>query len=250
MVIDQLADPLQPFEEYTSISWYSTVSRQWLERTQKYHFESVLLRGRSGLDKWRAAIEPDPDGVSRHVRRLTWIRINTLEGLDSHIRAFVCVEALAFEGCNLLLSPSVVESLAPMGSSLVKLTIGYASTTYSIVTSLLAVLPRLRHLQARFLEFPGDRDTIGPPPKIPFFEDADSLDLLIEEDDDGSLDWIPASARFRDLRIDVASILNKSGRVKQWIASSARTLRFPSITQNPWSAYLDLVGSTSFPITP
>jgi len=236
MVVDEPPTPTW----LTDILLYATGSQQCIERTRKRQFESILFRNQSELDKWRAIIGPDPDGASRHVRRLKCAHINTLEGFEEHIRGFARVKALAFRGCDLLLSPSVVESFAPMGSNLLKLKIDRGSTTYSIISSLLAALPRLRHLRARFLEFRSDRDVTGPPYKIPFFEGAGCLDLLIEKDDHESLDWIPPSARFRDLRINVPSILNKSGRVKQWIASSAECLKFLSITPYTTGMCLDL----------
>ena len=127
MIIDQLANYiLSSSGKPANISWYSTVSRQWVARTQKYLFESVHLNGQSGLEKWCRAIEPNPAGVSRHVNELSLRRVHRLEGLDSHIRAFACIEALIFDGCGFLLFPSVVKSFAPLGSTLVRLTIDSA----------------------------------------------------------------------------------------------------------------------------
>lgn len=227
MVIDQLPNgEWQQFAGPTKISQYSTVSRQWVVRTQKRHFESVRFRDQSSLEKWRTTIEPDPSGVSCHTRELTWNNVDTLEGFDSHIRAFTHVKTATLAVCGALRLPSIVETLAPMGSTIVKLGIDGGSTTYSIITSLLAALPRLRHLRVHWLEVSGDRDVTVPRPKVPFFEDADILDLRISW---GSLDWICPSARVRDLRIDPCCISLESGRVQQVIFSSASSLKFLSI---------------------
>lgn len=249
MVVDQLADSLQPSGEPVDTSHYSTVSRQWLDRTQKHHFEFVHLKGQLALGNWCTNIAPDPCGVSRHVRELYWWYIETLEGSDDHIRAFTHLEEVAFAGCGIFRWPSVVESLAPLGSSLVSLKIAQATTTYNIIVPLLAALPHLRHLSAHSLDVLDNRDVTGLPSRVPFFEDANCLDLSLDEDDPESLDWIPPSARFRELQIDASSILDESGRVQQWIASSARTLRFLSITGHPGGTYLNLFSSKSFPTT-
>jgi len=246
MVVDQLADSLWRFREPVNISHYSTVSRQWLDRTQKHHFGSVHIRDQLGLGEWRTNIAPDPCGVSRHVRELSWWCVKTLEGFDDHIRAFTHVENIMLIGCHILLWPSVVRSLAPLGSSLVSLRIDQATTTYDIVIPLLAALPHLRHLCAHSLRVLGDCDVAGLPSRVPFFEDAGCLGLVLDGDAPGSLDWIPPSARFRELRIDVLSILDNSGRVKQWVASSAGTLRFLSITEYPGGAHLDIFNSATF----
>jgi len=243
MVVDQVADSLSSFRELGNISHYSTVSRQWLDRTQKHHFESVSFGDQLELGDWRRNVAPDPCGVSRHVRELFWWRIKTLEGFDDHIRALTHVEDIMLVECDILRWPSVVESLAPLGSSLLSLTIDHATTTYNIIIPLLAALPHLRHLRAHSLEVLGDRDGTGLPSRVPFFEDADCLDLLLHENPPESVNWIPPSARFRELHIDVLSILDKSGRVKQWLASSAETLRFLSITEYPGGVYLDIFSS-------
>ena len=237
LVIDRLTDYEFPRKD-VKISQYSTVSWQWVARTQKHHFKSVHFNDQSELEKWCTAIDPDPAGVSRHVRELSLERINTLEGFGAHIRAFTSVETARFDMCGILRSPSIVETLAPMRSTLVRLEISQVSTTISIITSLLAALPHLRHLLVCFLNVLGDRDVIVPP-RIPFFEDADSLDLMVGDDVHGQLGWIPTSARIRDLRLDPTSIQDKSGRVQELIASSAESLKFLSITAVLGGAFLN-----------
>lgn len=226
MVIDELAD-----RGYTDMSGYSTISRQWVARTQMHHFKRVYFDDARGLQKWRTAIEPDPSGVSRHVRELVFTGVDTLEGFGEHIRAFTNAEkALIVEG-NILLSPSAVESLASLGSSLVGLEICGVPTTPHALASLLAALPRLRKLGAHSLHIEDDHNTIGLPPRIPFFEGANTLHLSLLDDDGilGSLGWVPPSARFRELKIDPACLLDGSERVQQWIASSGGSLEVLSI---------------------
>jgi len=235
---------------YPSISYFSTVSRHWLARIQKHHFESVWFTDEDCLDKWRANIEPNPSGVSRHVRKLTWVDLDSLEDFNSHIRAFTRIEVLAFDRCEILLLPSVVETFAPMGSSLVRLEIDGAPTRTSVITSLLAALPHLRHLRAHYIEVLDDGNAIVFPPRIPVFENPNSLDLLLGEDTPGSLDWIPPSAQFHDLRINTLCIIDEPGHVKQWIISSASSLKSLRITGDLESTYSNLSSSTSSPITP
>jgi len=230
MAIGQLADcdSLHP-----NISYFSTVSRQWLPRVRKHHFESVWFTDEDCLEKWRMNIGPDPSGVSRHVRKLTWVDFDTLEDFDTNIRAFTRIKVLAFEGGEILLSPFVVESFAPMGSSLVRLEIDGAPTTIGIMVSLLAALPHLRHLRAHYLEIVDDDDEAEDeaefPSRIPFFETPNSLDLLLGRGAPGSLDWIPPSAQFHDLRINTLCIVDEPGRVNHWITSSANSLKSLSI---------------------
>jgi len=244
MIIDLLPDyQTQLFGKPITTPRYSTVSRQWVPRTQERHFQSVRLCGQSGLEKWRTTIEPDPSGVSRYVRELSLGSLDTLEGFDSHICAFANVRAVKLFTCSVLCSPSVVESLAPLRSTLVRLEIHAGPTTPSVITSLLAALPRLRHFRAHYLRILGNGDVTGLPSKVPFFEDADSLDLLLKGGASGTLDWIPPSARFRYLWIDSLSILDESGRVQQWIASSARVLKFLSIKADSPCVYLNLFSS-------
>jgi len=236
---------------YRNISDFSTVSRQWLARTQKHHFKSIWFTDEDDQEKWRATIEPNPSGVSRYVRELTWVNFGTLGDFDAHIRAFTRIEVLVFEGGRVLLSPSVVETCAPMGSSLVSLEVGGTPTTPKIFTSFLAALPRLRHLRAHRLDFFQDNnDETVFPPRIPFFENTNSLDLLLHADTPGPLDWIPPSVRFHDLRIDMLCVIDEPGRVDEWIASSASSLKYLSISGDLEGTCFNLSRSTSSQITP
>lgn len=159
------------------------------------------------------------------------------------IRALTRVESAVLVRCGILSSPSIAKYFAPMGSTLVRLGIDGGSTTHSIIISLLTALPRLCHLRAHFLDVLDDRDATALHSGVPFFRGANTLDLLVHRDTSGSLDWIPPSAQFRNLWIDV-SIIDESGRVKQWLASSASNLKFLRISGRPDGAYPDLFGST------
>ena len=242
-VIDQLATPKPQCE--SNMSLYSTVSPEWVTRTQKYHFERVRFEGTRPLEKWRTAIEPDPFGVSRHVRKLEWLYVGGwLEGFEEHTRAFTRVETLLFLGCRFFTMPSIVDFLAPMGSSLVQLDIQGVRTTRHIFTSLLAALPHLRRLGARYLVFEGDHGMTASP-RIPFFENAGALDLRL--DPPGSLDWIPPSARVRELQIDKQCILHHPAVIKRCLDSPSGGPEFigicisegsDSACQRPW---LDII---------
>ena len=76
------------------------------------------------LEKWCRKIPPDP----RHARKLVLVEIDTLEGFEAHARAFTRVKNLQ---CNFLLLPSVVECLAPAGSSVILLDFDDSETTSS-----------------------------------------------------------------------------------------------------------------------
>ena len=235
-IIDQLADQGESPSggRPTNISQYSTVSRLWVIPTQKQHFECVHFEGDRGLKKWRTKVKPDPSGVSHHVRKLSWGGVKDLEEFDSHIRAFTHVEAARLFRCSILSWLGAADAFASMGSSLVKLEIEESNAKYHIITSVLAALPHLRHLRARSLEVDkrGEEasEATKDPPRIPFFEDAKCFDLLLMDWTlREPLDWVPPSARVRDLRIDAICVLEESGPLNKWITSSARCLEFLTI---------------------
>ena len=253
LVIDQLADQGgSPSQEPTDISQYSTVSRLWVANTQKRHFESVHFEGLGDLQKWYSNIKPDPSGVSRHALKLSWNNAKTLKGFDRHIRAFTHVEEAVLSNCNFWYCPPSVDTFTLMGPSLVRLEIQGSSTKYLMFTSVLAALPHLRHLRAHSLGVYRQFQPIGPPPRIPLFEDANCLDLLVGEHH-GPPDWVFPSTRVCDLRVDACCVLEGSELLNKWIASSASSLKFLTITclkKIAAGAYFNLFSSTSFPITP
>jgi len=224
-VIDELADI-----DSDRVAPYSFVSRAWVTRTQQHHFEWIYIDGWDELERWCRKIAPDPAGVSRHTHQLvlTNLNIRMLDGFEAHIRAFTRVEDLEITGCDSLLSLSVVECFAPMGSSLVELKISESPTTSHIITSLLAVLPQLKTFTAedsKVIDDTGGTSVFIQ--VVPFFEGNNSLVLgssWEQEDPPGPPDWIPPSARFGDLEIDVAYFLHKAMLVNQWLSSSCTTL--------------------------
>jgi len=66
--------------------------------------------------------------------------------------------------------------------------------------------------------------TIDP---IPFFEGSGSLRLQYSENyfDRHNLDWIPSSARFKDLNIDTTHALEIAVLVNGWLFKSHTTLK-------------------------
>ena len=103
--------------------------------------------------------------LAPHIDNLKWLnergpRANTLQWsyLNDHVCAFTHFEEVMIFECGILCWPSVVVSLAPLGSSLVRLRIDLEKTTHKIIIPLLAALPRLR------MEVSGDRDTTRLPP--------------------------------------------------------------------------------------
>ena len=252
MVIDELAERPGPSDksprEHNDISRYSTVSRQWVERTQRHHFRVLHLNRPGRLEKWRTRIQAHPaGGVSRHVRRLD-LRDIPLQGLDDHIRAFTGVKELVL-GVYTLKSLSKVESLVLMGSSLVRLEIVGMFTTPYIMASLLAGLPHLRYLYANYLQVDPDNDAPTLPSNIPFFEGAGTFDIRMVDYLPEKLSWIPPTARFRDLRIDACCICSSPAVVDQWFASSGEGLEQLTIREETLCGMcFKLFGSTSFSI--
>ncbi|KAF9648830.1 hypothetical protein BDM02DRAFT_3114851 [Thelephora ganbajun] len=253
LVVDKLAEfpgPFGPFTPHVEISDYSTISRQWLTRTQKHHFEMIQFNGQDDLEKWRTTIEPDPSGVSRHVRRLFWLDLDTLEGFDEHIRAFTHVKRAEFSECELFNLLDDVLPLTLLGSSLVELEIDMATTTPGVMASLLAALPHLGRLLARNLKVEHDYSyyPIPLPARIPFFEGANTLSLTLRKYLPGYLDWIPQIARFRDLRVDCSLAQYDWVVVNRWITSSSESLEYLGFEWDTWGFPfdpLDLSGCTS-----
>ena len=227
-LVDSIIDELADLNDYQAchIAPYSLISRAWVTRTQRQCFENILFNGSEQLEKWRGKIEPDPAGVSRHTRRLGLTNIATLETFETHIRAFTRVEEVEITECDFILSPSVVECFAPMGSSLVELLIGQRETTSSIITSLLAALPKLENFTAMEVKVTDDTDGAKLTSRVPFFEGlgGNSGAFYSHEHQIVPPDWIPPSARFSQLEIDLTYFLHKGRLVNQWLSSSCTTL--------------------------
>lgn len=221
-----------------NISDYSLVSRAWAGPTQKYHFSSLSFDSMRVLERWCTHIAPDPAGLSRHVRKLVldYFDYSELEGFENHLRAFTQVECLTVNYCDGVLQlPSVMEWFQLMGSSLVELRIHDSPVTPHTIASLLAALPLLQSVEISNFKNPDkpgeaeDTKKTSPPipSRIPFFEGANRFRLRSDygrEYPKGSLDWIPSSARFAHLEIDMACSLHHPDLVNQWLASSRTTL--------------------------
>ena len=221
------------------IAPYATISKAWVDRTQHHVFKLVDLHGSTGsLEKWCKKIKPGPVGVSRHTRFLMLQEIKTLKKIEAHISAFIRIERLEIYDCNFLLS-SVGECFTPMASSLTEVIINNSPTTLGVITSLLAALPRLKHLAVEDSKLTVRTDRPSPPPTIPFFQGRNSLRLRYTnfnddyEFDQGDLDWIPDSARFEELDIDLASFEEMPALVNQLFCNSSTTLTTLAVVGNP-----------------
>ena len=97
-------------------------------------------------------------------------------------------------------------------------------TTPYTMASLLAGLPHLRYLYACYLRVDPDNDAPALPSNIPFFESTGTFDLRMVDYSPEKLNWIPPTARFGDLRIDVCCIWSIPAVVNKWFASSGEDL--------------------------
>ena len=237
LVIDKLAESVPPAQ----ISDYSTISRQWVEQTQKYHFDTVLFRGSAGIRRWRDTIEPNPSGVSRHIRRIRWRDLDTLMDFYNHICAFTRVVDMGITDCLFIHEGFQLAFLVPLGQRLERLDVTGESAILLPFAHFLSTLPHLRRLRARFLRIQNSYDDSARSlPTIPCFESANSLDLSLREYLPGNISWIPPTARFCDLRVDVECISVNHDLVNQWIRSSAQSLE-------RFTVYDDGSDSTSAP---
>jgi len=199
---------------------YSLISKVWVERTQQYHFSYVNIYGMDELEKWRRCITPGPFGVSRHTRHLRLGKIDTIEGYKAHLHAFNSVKSLSISYCGFLLSPSVVECFAQMGSSLVQLSIDSPTTARTIAT-LLSVLPLLEILTID-PRVKDDLCEIELACSIPFFKNSKFFQMLGYPPE--AFNWVPPNPQLTDLRVNMAFFLNEAARLNQWLSASSATL--------------------------
>lgn len=238
-IVDKVIDELPLYNGGTSYNVpYSLVSKAWVTRTQKHCFRSIVLDVVDYLEKWGRNIAPDPAGVSRHTHELFLFNVDTLEDFEAHIHAFTRVKDLKIIQCKFLLSssPSIAEYFAPTCSNLTQLRIDLAETTSRIITSLLAGLPQLKHFTTLGLKVTDDTGGTNLVSRIPFFEGNNSLVLHThweQNDSPGPPDWIPPSARFENLEIDITYFLHKAASVNQWFSNSCTTLTSFSINVSP-----------------
>ena len=225
------------FRPVHGISDYSLVSRAWVGPTQKHHFSTLHLDCPVISKKWLARIPPDPTGVSRHVRKLVLkgFHLENWEDFGEHLCAFTLVEFLTVSYCSHLLHhPSILEWFLTMGPSLAELRIFGESIPPHVMTPLLAALPLLQNVEIRDCDSTDDMDcaddTNPPtPPRIPFFEGANRFTLSGWNYTADSLSWIPSSARFGHLVVDVIFCRDHPDLVNQWFASSSTTLTYLAI---------------------
>ena len=214
------------------IADYSLVSRAWVGPTQKHHFNTLRIYCPSLLYTWRKRIRPDPTGVSRLVRKLSleMAYYEDLEKFGEHLRALTRVKCLTFESCmDALHHPSLMEWFLTTGSSLVELRINDSLVSPHTIASLLAQLPLLYRLEIIDFDTPDDANDTKPPDplRIPFFEGRSCFAWHPRHNrnyPESSLEWIPPSARFARLEVDMTSTLGQLDLVDRWLASSCTTL--------------------------
>ena len=163
-------------------------------------------------------------GISQYTCYTTFQKIETLEEVKAHIRAFTCIGGLNIEKCNFLSLPSVVKCFTPISSTLTELAIIESPTPSHTFVSILAALPQLKSLSVEGSKITSDRDETSPLPKIPFFEGSGCFKLRYSDLDQHNLDWIPSSARFEELDI-TTSFLHIPTLVNKWLYNSRATLR-------------------------
>jgi len=180
------------------------------------------------MKKWRAHIAPNPDGVSRHVRRLDleYVRLSDLERFEEHLCALTQVKTLCVLDCDYAFRYASMEWFLPMRSSLTDLVLTGPSATLYSITSLLAVLPLLNRLVIYGFVDPGDADETSPPAlsRTQISEGTNRLTLGSGGHPEGALDWTPSSARFVKLTIDMKCVVRHPDLMNQWLASSCATL--------------------------
>lgn len=176
------------------------------------------------MEKWRETINPDPFGVSRHVRALRWSYIDILDGFEDHLRALTNIKEATFNGCSIFYCLDNVRLLSQVASNFVELTINGGITTPAILTSLLAVSPHLRQFRTKNLWIELDDTPVVSPDNIPFFKGANNLTLLLQDPLPGSLSWFPSTVRFINLGVGASCIRCDLDLVNGWIASSRETL--------------------------
>ena len=255
LVIDMLANFLE--EEETPeprtaghlISDYSTISRQWLWRTQYHHFKQLHFVGEKALDKWRVAVDAlKTPRASQHVRTLIFTNVHTLEGFGDYLRAFTKVETAKFYAGAILASFDDVSLLTSMGSRLVNLEINTLKAPTAVIAWFIGSLPCLCRLRViRLTSDPYDGPQVSQS-IIPFFEGANNLRLWSETGyQPTELDWIPPTARFRSLAVGASCIGNNPGILNRWIASSSDSLKSVefSLELRPNGTCLDAPNPTS-----
>jgi len=71
LTVDQLYDP-QDYHTRCYLRATSLVPTIWADRSQHHLLSTVrFCTNRRNVERWCCRIEPDPDGVLRHVRTLT-----------------------------------------------------------------------------------------------------------------------------------------------------------------------------------
>jgi len=206
------------------------VSRAWVVPTQEHHFGFLNLDRPRKVEKWCACFAPDPNGVSRYVRRLFLqaVELPYLEGSKEHLLAFTRVECLTVDHCSCVFQLPSMEWFPQMESRLAELQLSGSSATPHNVTSLLSALPRLKNLEIYDLvPMDGDETNLPTISQVLFFQGANCLTLYPNYC--GSypswfLSWVPSSAWLTQLEMDMECALDQLDFINQWLVSSHPTL--------------------------
>lgn len=106
-LIDKIIDGVWDIDDspsHTTTKTASLISRSWIDRCQRHLFYSVQFpTAGDQFGRWRNAVTPGPNGVSRHVRSLTiqargsdgwWIDEGSLERVLPYFDSFYNVQVL------------------------------------------------------------------------------------------------------------------------------------------------------------
>ena len=207
------------------ISIFSTVSRQWVHRTQFHKFWVLPILSQQHLDKWRATITPDPSGISRYVKTIVMCKVDTLNGFEDHLRAFTRLTVAHFDNCGIFLSWNNTSALTSLGSNLFSLILKGLVVSPDVMAQLLSSLPRLRHINAIHTTTDSRNVAQVSHASIPFFQSPNNLVYgLATVGPSRAPEWIPPTARFQRLVIGHQVFHDNPGTVNGWIASSRDSL--------------------------
>ena len=254
LVIDKLAEslPFRSREPRYLISYYSTVSQQWVQRTQLHHFKVLRFAHQDHLHKWRKNFT---SGFSRYVHELQLRSVDTLEGFCDYFRDFTEVKVAEVHYCNFFRSLEDVWPLTSLGSTLVDLEITMdpkaPPLAPEVIARFLAALPHLRHFHVQNLFTTPPKNPDASLPRIPFFEGENDFELLFDEGYPDVLWWVPPTARFGKLALGVSCLVNVDV-VNKWITSSGPSLKWLDLSYDGdlEGACFSCSNSTSFSVSP
>jgi hypothetical protein len=172
-LIDNIIDKLWEIDDsrsHTTTRTASLISKSWVGRSQHYLFRTVKFStGGDEFRRWRGAVVPGPDGVSRHVHSLTisagrgglWISEDILESASPYFESFRNVQVLRVLGWNVEpFSPDILARFFASFAEGVRIFQWHPcpGMTHGALNCLVRMLPLINY----FLICPGNFPT--PPP--------------------------------------------------------------------------------------